>query len=117
MGAVEPLTGEGFFLEFSHLTGGCFPSEAFPESLNLLVLDNGRFHHAKSLEVPENVVLLFLPPYSPELNPIERLWQDIKAKLLTQTYKALADMQAKARRYFKTTPMLQSPNSLDSHIL
>ena len=100
-GAVEPLTGEGFFLEFSHLTGGCFQyfiekfSEAFPESLNLLVLDNGRFHHAKSLEVPENVVLLFLPPYSPELNPIERLWQDIKAKLLTQTYKALADMQAK----------------------
>ena len=59
------------------------------------MLDNGRFHHAKSLEIPENVVLLFLPPYSPELNPIERLWQDIKAKLLTQTYKALGDMQAK----------------------
>ena len=100
-GAVEPLTGETFFLEFSHLTSDCFQcfinefSQAFGESLNLLVLDNGRFHHAKSLEIPENVVLLFLPAYSPELNPIEHLWQDIKAKLFTQTYKALEDMQTK----------------------
>ena len=100
-GAVEPLTGERFFLEFSHLTSDCFQyflekfSEAFSESLNLLVLDQGRFHQAKSLKIPENVVLLFLPPYSPELNPIERLWQDIKAKLFTQTYKTLAAMQAK----------------------
>ncbi len=58
------------------------------------MLDNGRFHQAKSLKIPENVVLLFLPRYSPELNPIERLWQDIKAKLFTQTYKALEDIQA-----------------------
>ena len=100
-GAVEPLTEERFFLEFSHLTSDCFQcflekfSEAFPESLNLLVLDKGRFHQANSLKIPKNVVLLFLPPYSPELNPIERLWQDFKAKLFTQTYKALEDMQAK----------------------
>ena len=92
-GAVEPLTGERFFFEFSHLTSECFQcflekfSEAFSESLNLLVLDNGRFHQAKSLKIPENVVLLFLPPYSPELNPIERFWQDLKAKLFTQPYK------------------------------
>ena len=86
-GAVEPLTGERVFYEFSHLTADCFQiflnkfSHAFPESLNLLVLDNGRFHHAKCLEIPDNVLLLFLPPYSPELNPIERFWQDIKAKI------------------------------------
>ena len=100
-GGVEPVTGEGFFLELSHLTADCFQlfmdkfSQAFSESLNLLVLDNGRFHHAKLLEIPENVVLLFLPPYSPELNPIQRLWQDLKAKLFAQTYKTLEDMQQK----------------------
>ena len=103
-GAVEPLTGERFFLEFSHLTSDCFQcflekfSEVFSESLNLLVLDNGRFHQAKSLKIPENVVLLFLPPYSPELNPIERLWQDIKAKLFTQTHKALEDIRFQSHR-------------------
>ena len=100
-GVVEPATGMRFFLEFSHLTSECFQcfleksAEAFSESLNLFVLDNGRFHQAKSLSLPENIVLLFLPPYSPELNPIERLWQDLKAKLFTQTYQTLEDMQAK----------------------
>ena len=100
-GVVEPLTGRRFFFEFSHLTSDCFQcflekcAEAFSESLNLLVLDNGRFHQAKSLKIPENIVLLFLPPYSPELNPIERFWQDLKAKLFTQTYQTIDDMQAK----------------------
>ena len=68
----------------------------FQESLHLLVVDKGRFHQANSLRIPENVVLLFfLPSYSPELNPIERRWQDIKAKLFTQTYKTLEDIPAK----------------------
>ena len=100
-GGVEPLTGERFFLEFSHITSECFQcfiekfSEAFADSLNVLVLDDGRFHQAKSLEIPENIVFVFLPPYSPELNPIERLWQDMKAKLFLETYKTSQAMQAK----------------------
>ena len=100
-GGVEPLTGERFFMEFSHITSECFQCfiekfcEAFADSLNVLVLDNGRFHQAKSLEIPENIVFVFLPPYSPELNPIERLWQDMKAKLFVETYKTLQAMQAK----------------------
>ena len=98
-GAVEPLTGDGLFLELPRLTGECFQifidelSATFPHTLNVMVLDNGRFHHAKSLVIPDNVVLIFLPPYSPELNPIERLWQDIKHKLFSQTYQTLAQMQ------------------------
>ena len=98
-GAVEPLTGDGCFLELPRLTGECFQifidelSATFPDSLNIIVLDNGRFHHAKSLVIADNVVLIFLPPYSPELNPIERLWQDIKHKLFSQTYQTLDQMQ------------------------
>lgn len=98
-GAVEPRTGERLFLELPRLTGECFQifidefALAFPNSLNVMVLDNGRFHHAKSLVIPDNVVLIFLPPYSPELNPIERLWQDIKQKLFTQTYQTVDQMQ------------------------
>ena len=100
-GAVEPLTGDGCFLELPRLTGECFQifidelSATFPDSLNSIVLDNGRFHHAKSLVIADNVVLIFLPPYSPELNPIERLWQDIKHKLFSQTYQTLDQMQQK----------------------
>ena len=76
-------------------------------SLNILVLDNGRFHLAKSLQIPDNVVLLYLPPYSPELNPIERLWQDIKAKLFENVFTSIKEMQDKLteilRKYTKTT--------------
>ena len=100
-GAVAPLTGDHFFLEFPQLNADCFQSfinqfsEAFSDSLNVVVLDNGRFHQAKKIEIPENVILLYLPPYSPELNPIERLWQDLKAKLFSQVYDTIEEMQTK----------------------
>lgn len=100
-GAVDPVNGDHFFLDFPHLNAACFQifinqfSAMFSESLNVIVLDNGRFHRAKILEIPDNVILLFLPPYSPELNPIERLWQDLRTKLFCQVYETIEDMQAK----------------------
>jgi transposase len=100
-GAVEPTTGENCFLELPHLNSATFQlwvagfGEAFPESFNILVLDNGAFHKAKALQWPANVVPVFFPPYSPELNPIERLWRDLKDKLadvVPQTLDALSDV-------------------------
>jgi putative transposase len=46
-----------------------------------VVMDHGSCHNAKALMIPANVVCLFLPPYSPELNSIERLWQAMKTQL------------------------------------
>jgi hypothetical protein len=83
-GAVEPLTGEALFLEMPALDSACFQaylsefSLAYPDSLNLLVLDGAPAHIAKRLQIPDNVLLVRLPPYSPELNPVERLWQDLR---------------------------------------
>ena len=59
------------------------------------MLDNGRFHQAKSLQLPDNIALIFLPPYSPELNLVERLWQDIKAKFFQHALESIEDMQDK----------------------
>lgn len=106
-GAVEPITGESFFLEMPWLNSACFQifldefAKVYPTSLNILVLDNGRFHQAKSLQIPENVILLFLPPYSPELNPIERFWQDIKAKLFKNVFTSIKEMQDKLTQILK----------------
>jgi putative transposase len=86
-GALEPPTGASFFLELPGLNTALFQvwldgfAAAFADSFNLLVLDNGAFHKAKAVCWPSNVVPVFLPPYSPELNPIERLWRDLKDKL------------------------------------
>ena len=49
-----------------------------PDEFKLIVLDNGAFHKAKSLVIPDNIALLFLPPYSPELNPAEKIWAAFK---------------------------------------
>ena len=56
-------------------------------------MDNGRFHKGKDLIVPENIILLFQPPYCPELNPIERLWEHLKADLKWASFKTLAQLQ------------------------
>lgn len=83
-GAVEPTTGAHFFYEFSHLDSACFQhfidlfAAAFPDTLNLLHLDQASCHTATTLVWPENVIPIFQPAHSPELNPIERLWQDFK---------------------------------------
>ena len=55
-------------------------SQALPPSVHaLLVCDGAGYHRAKALQVPANVSLLLLPPYSPELNPIENLWHYLKS--------------------------------------
>lgn len=83
-GAGEPLTGQSFFLELPLLNTQGFQLflDHFAATdltcFHLLLLDNGAFHKARSLRLPPNVALLFSPPYAPELNPIERLWRDLK---------------------------------------
>ena len=60
-----------------------------------MILDNGRFHQAQKLRIPHNVVPVFLPPYSPELNPIERLWEDIKDEIADQLYPTIEALKEK----------------------
>ena len=45
-------------------------------------LDGAGWHSSKTLVVPENISLLPLPPYSPELNPVENVWQYLRANWL-----------------------------------
>ena len=97
-GAVEPTTGASFFLELPYLNSRAFQqwldgfAAAFPQSLNMLILDNGAGHKAKAVCWPSNVVPILLPPYSPELNPMERLWRDLKDKLADVRAKTLIEL-------------------------
>jgi transposase len=83
-GAVEPLSGQSFFLELPALNTEGFQllldhfAAADPTSFHRLLFDNGAFHKAHTLRLPQNVALLFFPPYAPDLNSIERLWCDLK---------------------------------------
>jgi transposase len=45
----------------------------------VLVWDGADYHRANALRCPSNITLLSLPPYSPELNPVENLWHDLRS--------------------------------------
>lgn len=46
----------------------------------IMVMDGAGWHKSKSLEVPSNMRLVILPPYSPELNPVENIWEELREK-------------------------------------
>jgi len=98
-GAAEVSCGESFFLELPFMNTDCFQcfldgfSETFSDSMNVFIIDNAGIHKAKRLIIPENIRLIFLPPYSPELNPIERFWQYIKKDIKGEIFSDLAEMK------------------------
>lgn len=53
-------------------------SDRHPDEFILMVLDGAGWHKAHALNVPGNMALVFLPPYSPELNPVEHVWESIR---------------------------------------
>ncbi len=98
-GVVEPQGGRKFFSEFSHLNTECFAeflqkfAQAYPEELHIIQVDNAPCHISKDLTIPQNVILLFQPPYCPEVNPIERLWEYVKELLGWKLFDCLDDLK------------------------
>jgi hypothetical protein len=98
-GAVEPITGEHFFLELPSLDTACFQayldefSKAYEDSFNIILLDRGSFHRAKSLRLPHNIAFILLPPYSPELSPIERVWESFKEDIANEVHKHIDSLK------------------------
>ncbi|WP_228062397.1 MULTISPECIES: IS630 family transposase [unclassified Streptococcus] len=85
-GAVDAHSGESFFI----IAGGCNSawmneflcqlSEAYPNDYLILVMDNAIWHKSQTLEIPENIEFTFIPPYTPEMNPIEQVWAEIRKR-------------------------------------
>lgn len=89
-GAVNPQTGESSAMIAPTVNTGSmnahlrFISEQVgPDRHVVLVLDQAGWHVAKALQVPDNITLLLLPPYAPQLNPIERVWGFLKSRCLS----------------------------------
>ncbi len=89
LGAVNPMTGQHVGMIFEDLDTSVVNehlqliSHAIPQDVHvLLVWDQAGFHKAKTLKVPDNISIFRLEPYSPELNPVERVWQWIKTHYL-----------------------------------
>jgi putative transposase len=55
-------------------------SEQFKDDYILLACDNAAWHKSKGLSVPDNIELIHIPAYTPEMNPIEQIWDEIREK-------------------------------------
>ena len=79
--AVDPTGGECFILELPRVDTEIVNiflkelSETYSDKNILLIWDQAGYHRSKDLQIPANITIEPLPPYSPELNPSERLWR------------------------------------------
>jgi len=99
-GAVAPTTGAHCCLALPYLNSRAFQvwldgfAAALPHAWNLLGLANGAGHKATAVRWPTTGVPVFLPPYSPALQPMERLWRDRKDKLPAIPGTPIAELSA-----------------------
>jgi DDE superfamily endonuclease len=97
-GAFSPITGSHLLLEMPFCNTDSFQiflnelSDMDKQEFKIMLLDNGAFHKAKRLQVPDNIALIFLPPYSPELNPAEKIWWVLKRNLKNRLFKTLQEL-------------------------
>jgi transposase len=115
-GAVSPQDGTCVYLIMPTSNTACFQSflnilsRRFARQDILLVLDGAPNHRCGDLAVPDNITLLFLPPYAPELNPKENLWDEIREKLFKNyALKSIDAVQSKLEEailYIERNPQI-----------
>jgi transposase len=94
-GAFSPITGDHFEMEMPCCNTDTFQifldefSKESPKEFKILLLDNGAFHKAARLKIPVNIHLLFIPSYSPELNPAEKIWWKMKRAFSGKLHKTM----------------------------
>lgn len=101
-GFVHPATGKAFWLLLPTVNAVVmslalaeFAGAVNPDGTKLivLILDGAGFHTASDLVVPDGIRLHFLPPYTPELQPVEAAWPLVKEPIANRAFTALPEME------------------------
>ena len=96
--AVEPATGQSCCLYLPYLDAGCFQlfidelSRVYADDFLLVVMDQAGSHLSATIVWPAHIQPLCLPPYSPELNPVERWFEALRAALSNQLFTTIETM-------------------------
>jgi hypothetical protein len=114
--AVCPFDGAAFTYILPRMDGTCMTlflqelAAHYHDHFLLVVLDGAPCHKPGALEMPENMLLEHLPPYSPELNPTENLWDDMREKffgnLVFDSMDAVQDRLINACRFYEHNPSI-----------
>ena len=98
-GSYSPINGDSFVWEIDGVDTTIF--EAYlkhfsvykPKEYKIVVIDNAGFHSTKNIEIPDNIFLLRIPPYAPELNPCEQVWQYIKNRYKNKRFEDMKSLK------------------------
>ena len=104
--AASPKEGCEFSLLLPYVNTNCmnmfleYMSKMLDNEVALLVMDQAGWHKSKDLLIPNNIRIIYLPPYSPELNPVERLWQYMKDSILkNKVYESLEILEQEVSNF------------------
>lgn len=113
-GAVDACTGELDSLILPHVNTACMQlfldevARRHPDEHIVMVIDGAGWHSSGALKAPANICLLALPPYAPELNPIEHIWDELREKFFHNkvfaSLDALEDQLALALKSLEDNP-------------
>ena len=82
----------------------------YPNEHILMFMDQAGWHKSKALKIPANIELAFLPPYSPNLNPQEQIWEELREKFfnnrLFQSLRAVMNTAVQGLQYLESMPEL-----------
>jgi len=98
-GSYSPITGDQFVVEIEGVDSSIFQtylnefSQFKPQEYKVVILDNAAFHGSKNITIPQNIFLLNIPPYCPELNPSEQIWQYIKKRFKNKTFNNMSELK------------------------
>ncbi|SFZ81895.1 IS630 family transposase [Tenacibaculum maritimum] len=98
-GSYSPINGDSFVWEINGVDSKIFEAylAAFslhnPNEYKIVVIDNAAFHSSKNINVPDNIFLLRIPPYTPELNPCEQIWQYIKYRFRNKYFQNMTELK------------------------
>lgn len=104
-GAVNPVDGTFVSLSLPRSDTYCMNlflvevASVYPDSLVVIFLDQAAWHKSKALKIPLNIRLMYIPPYSPELNPTEMAWKTTRKNFFHNTY--FHSIQAVDNRLYK----------------
>jgi len=115
--AIDPISGQSFSLKLPYVNTLCMNvflaemSRELGKKEALIIMDGAGWHKSKNLEIPKNITIKYLPPYSPELNPVERIWLYIKQNTIkNKIYENISTLEDVVCEFIKNLELEQIKN-------
>ena len=106
-GSFSPINGDSFVYEIEGTSSEIFYqyikafSEYKKDEMKIIVIDNAGFHSLSKYDIPDNIAFIRIPPYSPELNPSEKIWAYIKQFYKNRVFEKLDNVKVWLHSFIK----------------